>query len=106
MRFREAAVSVSDILASAAQHLTEKMEEKSATKESVTAEEVTVTKKKKKKRKASTERSEENIRHVSEKQFNGEGMEDQTTVVENLTKKKKKKKKRRKLEEGIMDCVE
>ncbi|XP_052459896.1 protein CUSTOS isoform X2 [Carassius gibelio] len=103
MRFREAAVSVSDILSSAAQHLTEKTEEKSTTKES--AEESTVTKKKKKKkkkRKASTERNEENITHVSEKQFNGEGSEEQTTVVENLTKKKKKKKI--KLEEGRKDC--
>lgn len=104
MRFREAAVSVSDILASA-QHLTEKTEEKSVTKESVTAEEVTVTKKKKKKkkRKASTERSEDNNTHVSEKQSNGEGTVEQITVVENLTKKKKK---RSKLEEGKKDCDE
>uniref|UniRef100_A0A8C1P3C3 Protein CUSTOS n=1 Tax=Cyprinus carpio TaxID=7962 RepID=A0A8C1P3C3_CYPCA len=104
MRFREAAVSVSDILGSAAQHLTEKTEEKSTTKES--AEESTVTKKKKKKkkkRKASTERSEENITHVSEKPSNGEGTEEQTTVVENLTKKKKKKIK---FEEGRKDCDE
>ncbi|XP_016092375.1 protein CUSTOS [Sinocyclocheilus grahami] len=101
MRFREAAVSVSDILASAAQ-LAAKTEEKSTTKES--AEESTVTKKKKKKRKASTERREENITQVSEKQSNREGTEEQTTVVENLTKKKKKK--RIKLEEGRKDCDE
>ncbi|XP_016424776.1 protein CUSTOS [Sinocyclocheilus rhinocerous] len=105
IRFREAAVSVSDILASAAQ-LAAKTEEKSTTKES--AEESTITKKKKKKkkkkRKASTERREENITHVSEKQSNGEGTEEQTTVVENLTKKKKKK--RIKLEEGRKDCDE
>lgn len=107
MRFREAAVSVSDILASAAQHLTEQTEEKSMTKESVTAEEVTVTKKKKKKTKASTERSEDNNTHVSDKQSNGErtNKEEQITVAENLTKTKKKK-KRRKLEEGKKDCDE
>ncbi len=113
MRFREAAVSVSDILASAAQHLTEQTEEKSMTKESVTAEEVTVTKKKKKKKKnkkktkASTERSEDNNTHVSDKQSNGErtNKEEQITVAENLTKTKKKK-KRRKLEEGKKDCDE
>uniref|UniRef100_A0A673G3F8 Protein CUSTOS n=1 Tax=Sinocyclocheilus rhinocerous TaxID=307959 RepID=A0A673G3F8_9TELE len=56
----------------------------------VTAEESTITKKKKKmERKPSTERREENIIHVSEKQYNGKGKEEQTTVVENLTKKKK-----------------
>ncbi|XP_043103877.1 protein CUSTOS [Puntigrus tetrazona] len=109
MRFREAAVSGSDIIASAAQFLRE--EEKSATKEPAAAQEVTVAKKKKKKKKkkikASTERSDENNTQVSEKLCNGEGTEEQTPVVQNPTKKKKKKKKKkRKLDEGKIDCDE
>ncbi|RXN15668.1 hypothetical protein ROHU_008678 [Labeo rohita] len=112
MRFREAAVSGSDILASAAKDLTEKTEEQSVTKESVTGEEGTVTEKKKKKKKKkkkikeSTEGTEGNIIHVSEKQSNGQETVEQTTVVENLTKKEKKKKKRKKLDDDGKDCDE
>ncbi|XP_051950008.1 protein CUSTOS isoform X2 [Xyrauchen texanus] len=104
MRLREAAVSLSDLLGPSAQPLTEKMEEKSVTKEQPQTEDETEknidTVPKKKKRKMLKEQSEEN---VAEKQSNGKRTDEKPTVVENLAKKKKKKKKRIKLEEGGMD---
>lgn len=87
MRLREAAVSVSELLASSAQPLTEKKSGETEDEgENDTADTVPKKRKRKRKRKIATEASENVF-----VQSNG-APDEQHTVTENLTKKKKKKK--------------